>query len=209
MWDYAPEHYHRAGTEALRAIGFGLEGANVLGVRSILDFACGGGRVMRHLRAKFPDAEITGCDIWEEGLEFCRRTFGAEIFRSPDLKRLSLPGSYDVIWCGSMLTHMGEDDWRAALKLWRSVLRGVLIFTTYDGAMLPNLGLSKAEEEQMGDNYERDGFSFIANAKNIAPGFGEAIASEEWTLNALERSGFCAIGYHRGLWLGQNVAIAV
>lgn len=206
MWDYAPEHYHRAGIEALRAIGFGLDGANVLEVRSILDFACGGGRVMRHLRAEFPAAEITGCDIWEEGLEFCRRTFGAKVFHTPELDKVSLPGSYDVIWCGSMLTHMGEDDWRAALELWRSVLRGVLVFTSYDGAMLPNLGLSNAEEERMGDDYERDGFAFVAN---FAPGFGEAIASEEWTLSTLERSGLRAISYHRGLWLGQNVTIAV
>ena len=43
----------------------------------MLDFACGHGRVMRTLKAAFPDALLTACDIDRDGVDFCARTFGA------------------------------------------------------------------------------------------------------------------------------------
>ena len=44
-------------------------------VGSILDFPCGYGRVLRFLRAMFPNSEITAAEIDRTALDFCRRHF--------------------------------------------------------------------------------------------------------------------------------------
>ena len=44
-------------------------------VRTILDFACGYGRVLKFLKARFPTANIAASDIDPEALNFCRRAF--------------------------------------------------------------------------------------------------------------------------------------
>lgn len=43
----------------------------------ILDFGCGHGRVMRWLRAAYPNARITGTDVDKGGVDFCAATFGS------------------------------------------------------------------------------------------------------------------------------------
>ena len=45
--------------------------------RRILDMPCGHGRVTRVLRARFPDAAITVCDIDRDGAGFASDRFGA------------------------------------------------------------------------------------------------------------------------------------
>ena len=40
-------------------------------VARLLDLPCGHGRVMRYLRAAFPRAEITGCDLLRDGVDHC------------------------------------------------------------------------------------------------------------------------------------------
>ena len=43
-------------------------------IRNILDFGCGYGRVLRALRAGYPKATITACDLMEEATKFCADT---------------------------------------------------------------------------------------------------------------------------------------
>ena len=103
-------------------------------VATILDFACGGGRVMRYLRAEFPEAEITGTDLYVAGLEFCAEAFGAKpIPGQLDLDDLELEGPFDLIWVGSLFTHLGNDDWDRMLAMFQETLSpgGVLVFTVY------------------------------------------------------------------------------
>src|SRR4051812_24162879 len=81
-----PENYFIAGRSALKAILVSLEAARVdpASVTRILDLPCGHGRVLRHLRAGFPAAEIAACDIDRDGVDFCARTFGATPIYSRD-----------------------------------------------------------------------------------------------------------------------------
>jgi trans-aconitate methyltransferase len=50
-------------------------------VGSVLDFGCGIGRSMPHLREIFPDADIVGCDPSAESLAIARRIQPAASFR--------------------------------------------------------------------------------------------------------------------------------
>ncbi|WP_373458513.1 class I SAM-dependent methyltransferase [Neorhizobium huautlense] len=83
--------------------------ANKKELKRILDFPCGHGRALRYLRAAYPDADIFVSDINEPGVEFCRTQFGARPFRSyVELENTELTPSMDLIWCGSLLTHLDE-----------------------------------------------------------------------------------------------------
>src|SRR5688572_19270091 len=94
MYAYNPDTYFLAGHQALRCIRLALLAARRDTAESILDFACGKGRVLRTLKAAFPEAALTASDIWEEGVEFCSRVFGATgIVSKADPAEIKLDGS--------------------------------------------------------------------------------------------------------------------
>src|SRR5687767_437617 len=93
MYLYAPELYPVAGQTALRCVRLAMLAAKLETAERILDFASGGGRVLRYLRAAFPDAAITACDVAEHQVEFCARVFGATgVVSDPDPNRIKLDG---------------------------------------------------------------------------------------------------------------------
>lgn len=101
-------------------------------VSKVLDLPCGHGRVSRHLKLLFPTAEMFYCDIDAEGADFCARTFGGTAIHSqPDLLQVELPRSLDVIWIGSLFTHVDRKrtaDWLGYLADHLSE-HGVLVAT--------------------------------------------------------------------------------
>jgi 2-polyprenyl-3-methyl-5-hydroxy-6-metoxy-1,4-benzoquinol methylase len=99
--------YFWAGLEAIRNIDNALETAGVEAPDAILDMPCGFGRVIRSLAARFPHASITGCDIRPSAVRFCKRRFAAEgVISSPAFEEIALPRAFDLIWCGSLATHL-------------------------------------------------------------------------------------------------------
>ncbi|MBA9019207.1 methyltransferase domain-containing protein [Aminobacter ciceronei] len=103
-------------------------------VSKVLDLPCGHGRVSRHLKLLFPTAEMFYCDIDAEGADFCARTFGGTAIHSqPDLLQVGLPRSLDVIWIGSLFTHVDRKrtaDWLGYLadhlsEQWRVAVKTV------------------------------------------------------------------------------------
>jgi trans-aconitate methyltransferase len=73
----------------------------------ILDFGCGAGRVTRWLCAAFPEAEISVTDLRETDLEFCAKNFRVTPWLSgTEIDALQAPDRYDLIWVGSVLTHL-------------------------------------------------------------------------------------------------------
>src|SRR5687768_9851717 len=74
MYGYSPDSYFEAGSRALRCIRLALVAAEHDSVTNVLDFACGGGRVLRYLKAAYPEAALTACDIYPQGVAFARST---------------------------------------------------------------------------------------------------------------------------------------
>lgn len=102
--------YFDAGKGAVQNVVLGLLSSHLAEVRSVLDLPCGHGRVLRHLVKLFPDAEFDACDLDEDGVRFCERTFGARgIVSDPELTRLKFDRTYDLIWVGSLFTHTSEE----------------------------------------------------------------------------------------------------
>ena len=120
----SPEEYLSAGLSAVRCIDYVLaRSAGHNNVRSILDFASGYGRVLRFLKARFPLADITSSDIDPTAVDFCRRAFSVNtIVSSLDFGGISMSNKFDLIWCGSLVTHIDENRAARLLRLFRDHL---------------------------------------------------------------------------------------
>ncbi|MBN2493227.1 MAG: methyltransferase domain-containing protein [Deltaproteobacteria bacterium] len=124
------EHYFSVTESAMENIFLALEIGGSRRLKRILDFACGHGRVLRGLRAAFPDASIVAADISEDGVRFCSETFGAEPVILPAWPpRFGFEDRFDLVWCGSLLTHLNESDSRSYLDFLTGILApgGILV----------------------------------------------------------------------------------
>ena len=54
--------------------------------KSVLDFACGYGRLTKHLFRLIPEAEIYGCDIQSDLVSLCKRNFPKGYFIKNEVK---------------------------------------------------------------------------------------------------------------------------
>ncbi|HEY0052560.1 MAG TPA: class I SAM-dependent methyltransferase [Caulobacteraceae bacterium] len=103
--------------------------------RRILDFGCGHGRVMRHLRAAYPEAELFAADVDHGAADFCASAFGATAVRTTDdFDRLHLPGNLDLVWVGSVFTHIDAARARVLLNaLIERLDQGGMVIATFHG----------------------------------------------------------------------------
>lgn len=100
---------------------------------SLLEFACGYGRITRHLAEAY-HGRHHACDIDPAALAFSRHHFGVTTCPSAHEPRdWNPPRLYDRIFVASLFTHLPERTWAAWLARLASALapRGVLIFTTH------------------------------------------------------------------------------
>ena len=181
-------HYFKVGLSAIRCIDEALAQTNLTDVQRILDFPCGSGRVLRFLRQRFPAAEITACELESDPVEFCVRTFGAlPAFSSLNLDEVSLEQSFDLIWCGSLATHLNERGILSLIRLFHRQLRtgGLMIFTTH-GDFVPgrilrrdfDYGLTTKQINRIGAGYPETGYGF-----EDYPGekdYGVSLTSPDW-----------------------------
>jgi SAM-dependent methyltransferase len=157
---------------------------------SILDLPCGHGRVLRFLKVAYPEADITACDISREGVDFCVETFGVRgIYSSRDPGEIEA-GTYDVIWCGSLLTHMPEDKWDPWLKFFEDHLNpgGTVVFTAHgDGYARGLFRLHMpGNRTELQDAYQQTGFAFGKNRWDRDEDPGIAWSSPAWVLERLK-----------------------
>ncbi len=119
MYRTGKEHYTYVGESAVDIILSALALSWVTEVNRILDMACGHGRVARHLRAAFPKAELFFCDLDAGAADFCADRFrGTSIPSVEKLTAVPLPEKLDLIWVGSLFTHIDRvrtADWLSHL----------------------------------------------------------------------------------------------
>jgi cyclopropane fatty-acyl-phospholipid synthase-like methyltransferase len=211
MHDYAPDLYFRAGIEAVRNVRLALVAAGTQSVENVLDFACGWGRVMRTLRAAFPDAQLTACDIQPAQVDFCVEAFGAKgVYSDVDPAKVRFDDRFDVIWSGSLMTHVDEGRWPGFLRVWETHLadQGVLVFTTYgrftaQEMRLRNnlLNLTEDQAEEVLREYDSTGFGFSHSSVDA-----DTLTDRAWVCRALDQVPTLELLLYieRG-WLGQDV----
>jgi SAM-dependent methyltransferase len=198
MFTGDPEAYLSVGRSALRCINVALMAAGIeaVSIRTILDLPCGHGRVLRHLRETFPNADITACDLRRDAVDYCARTFGARpLYSDENVENIALaPNSLDLIWVGSLLTHLRADRWLDFLSLFKQALRlgGLLIFSahgreafrrTVEGIF--DYGVGEPAKATILFNYERFGFGYAPHVTSKT--YGHSLSRPDWVLQEIAK----------------------
>lgn len=193
---------------------------------SILDFACGYGRLLRFLTLDIPPARIWASDIQRDAVDFVAREFRVHAVHSgfePDDFRT--PARFDFIWVASLFSHLPAHLFRKWFARLMAQLKpdGVLCFSVHDECLLageldmPQEGLhflSTSEIEEL-DN-RAYGTSFVSESfvrkviarvhANSEPGYfrlkrGLANEQDIYVVPAEAGRDLSALEkFHRGTW---------
>jgi SAM-dependent methyltransferase len=167
------QHYLHAGLSAMRCITRVLDHLRTdrPSIRSVLDLPSGGGRELRFLQIAFPNSTLVACDTNEALVEFCGKAFGARAVCSvPDFNQLHLPGTFELIWCGSLLTHLDETRCTDLLRFFYNHLspEGVCIFSTHGTTAIDWLrsgeltyGLSRRAQQSLLSQISDSDFGYV------------------------------------------------
>jgi len=204
-------HYFGVGESALRCIQAGMFSANKQSdtVHRILDLPCGHGRVMRFLKASFPQAQLTACDLNRGAVDFCAKTFGAQpVYSNTDVSRISVGGTFDLIWCGSLLTHLRPEGCSDFVRFFDSLLNpgGLAIFTLHGRWVERSLatgrykyGLRDEDVHNLLQQYYRTGFGYADYPGTT--GYGISVSSPSFVQSELISLPLLKlVGYHEKGW---------
>jgi SAM-dependent methyltransferase len=179
------KHYFDVGSSALENIQSAV-GIAKIKPANILDFGCGAGRVTRWIAAGFPQAHIEGCDIREADIRFVADAFGVRTWQSDvDPAKLNPPSSYDLIWVGSVFTHLSKAASTELFDKLASWLNpgGVLVFTSHGryaasaGSSLGYYGIA-SEWSRVVEDYTRSEFGY-ADYEGT-PSYGVSLTQLYW-----------------------------
>ncbi len=207
MYAGSVDHYFAVSASALRAIRLAMIAGGKTGAEAILDLPSGYGRVLRSLRAAFPQAEITACDLNRGAVDYCAGVFGAvPVYGDVVPESIEIPVSkYDLIWSGSLLTHLDADQFVRFIRVFERSARvdGLILFTTHGRraadfirAGLDYYGIGPRKSQRALRRFERKGFAYCDYPNN--PGYGMALSSPRWVVDRLTRSNKLRI-----VWTGE------
>jgi trans-aconitate methyltransferase len=157
--DAAEFEYLRSGREPLQLLEHVLRraGTRCAEQASLLEFACGYGRLTRWLVHALPAARVHASDIMPEAVAHVRASHGVHAFVSDTQpEHVELGGPHDLIWVGSLFSHLPEPRFRAWLARLGASLspRGLLAFSTH------------GESLQAADARNERGFVFEPHSEN-------------------------------------------
>lgn len=125
-----------------------------------LDFGCGSGRLLAAFERRYPALCVSGCDVDAAAIAWCRGRFPAMRFKTttewPPCDGAA--ASFDIVWCGSVFTHIDESHQDAWLQELRRLLRS-------NGALLASVHGRRSWEKWLPvwgrSKLTRDGFFFL------------------------------------------------
>lgn len=184
-----PGHYFWVGASGLEAIERSLAevGLGVDEVQRILDVPCGHGRVLRFLRARWPEARITACDLNRPAVDFCVSAIGADgVYSANPISGVVAPSDHDLVWVGSLLTHLDADRWPELLAWLRDRVRpgGAIVVSTHGAEGARRMaagdayGLHVADALALQADHAATGFGYAAYPWD--PGYGVCLSSPAW-----------------------------
>ncbi len=179
--------YEAVGVSAMQIISSALLAGPAYHLRRALDFGCGHGRIARHLRAAMPSAELYFSDIDETCSRFCAEQFKGHYVQSfQNFEQLELPKDMDLIWVGSVFTHL---DYERMNKLFNALVgalapSGTLIATfrghfQYLHALAQKDPVERQRWRPLLDQYEAGGIGFHTYGFESDPGWGLSMSSSD------------------------------
>ena len=181
-------HYLRCGSEAAILIKNYSKNLNYSNNLRILDFPCGYGRVTRWLRFIFPESEIVGSDTTLDAVDFSKINFLMEPFEAKtNFNDNKLEGHFNLIWVGSLITHIPQEDGVELLNFLTSHLdKNSQLFLSFLGEEMQNrfisedspYGLSKESANEVLVSFREKGYGY-SNYPN-QKGYGISLISSKW-----------------------------
>ena len=162
------------------------------------------------MKAEYPEAKLTACDILTDAVDFCAETFGATpLYGKERPGEIELLEQYDLIWCGSLLTHLPAEMWPEWFDFFESALTpGGLLAVTTGGRSIAQIVANRDlagdyaahlrnEDERL--RFLRDyetGFGFTQYPS--WPGYGLSLAKPSWVMSLLEQRDLQLVTYAEG-----------
>jgi SAM-dependent methyltransferase len=186
MYSGDPAYYLRCGRSALDVISVAIEraGRKQEEFDAVLDFACGFGRVTRWLIAAFPAARVEGMDTNLKSVNAVRGLYGIPVHHIERDWGNVPEDQFDLIWVGSLFTHLSEEKSDHLLALMRRLLKpgGILAATTHGEYVVNRIetrektyNLQEEAIEQILSQYRARQYGFSGYDYN--PEYGISIAT--------------------------------
>ena len=182
------DNYMWVGQSAVEAIVTSVASSLLTSVNTVLDLPSGHGRVLRHLVKLFPGAQFDVCDLDGEGTAFCASQFSAGIVPAEvELTKTVFPRLYDLIWIGSLFTHLPQETtmrWLSFLS--RQLTPKGIIVATFHGRwsmrmqeLIPYTDAERWAEVVRG--YHAGGYGYV----DYAPGLGHDFVPGSYGVSAV------------------------
>lgn len=207
--------YFRCGAEAAQLCRKTLNeiGRSQESVETVIDYACGYGRVLRFLRAAFPSADIVGADVDTRALRHVEDLLGEKTQKlyAANGAPAEQTDSIDLIWVGSLFTHLPEEQVTEILKHLRGRLKsnGVIIFTMHGEFVAERIrkrekiyNLSDEACSELTDLYAEKSYGFVPYRGQAS--YGISICRMEKMSKILEKVDFDLRLYIEKGWVGHQ-----
>jgi SAM-dependent methyltransferase len=218
MYQSNDAYYLEVGASALhlihRALAAGSRNAGQ--IRHVLDYACGFGRVLRWLQAGFPLARIVAVDADAKAVRAVKEIFDVDAFVLDLSLQEEIGAEFDLIWVGSLATHLPEDQLRAVIARLGSLLSpGGLIVATTHGPYVANriargeksYGLDTQGIADIVRAYQQSGYGFSAYPKQQS--YGIAICTVSKLMSLIETVNLQPIFYQGRGWVRHQDCVAI
>lgn len=212
------EGYLATGRSALRAVRLAQLAAGVGDFTSILDLPSGHGRVLRWLKAAYPEARLTASDLLTEGVDFCAETFGAEpVYSSPSPPADMFSEKFDLIWVGSLFTHLDAAQWDHFIQLFYDLLlpNGIAVVSTHGELVAERMrrghlyGYPEQSVLRALRTYSHAEFAFLEEDPTRIE-YGITLSTPAWVVDRfLRQSNFRLVMFTEALWANHQDVIAV
>jgi SAM-dependent methyltransferase len=211
MYTSGADGYYNFGRSALQCIRRALELTGQGPPESVLDLPSGHGRVLRFIRTYWPEAELVACDLDRNAVDFCADTFAAaRVYSEARAEDIPLDRRFDVVWVGSLLTHIDVEGWDTFLPFLVDRLEpgAVLLFTFHGDTIVKRMRTGEAnywiaDPDRLLSDWEEHGFAYqdYLNQK----GYGISLSSTAWVCDRIARlPGARVLGVWPGAWFSAH-----
>jgi SAM-dependent methyltransferase len=209
MFHGSISQYFEVGESGLNCINWALKSAHKseTSVRSVLDYASGYGRVARWIDAQFLDANVKAVDADKSAVAAITEVLqiSSEIADLDMVKNLGSP--FDLIWMGSLITHLPEQNTISVLEYMKQHLAvdGIFVGTMHGPYVAERVrtkektyGLNSDEQSQFLRSYDESGFGYGAYPHD--PHYGISVWSPDKMRQILSGCGFEIVDYKQRFW---------